>query len=126
MPGRGLTYWIRVIALVGVAYMTVIYPPISQAFVHQSHGHHAHCQCGCGGDVTKCTCHVSSGLTGFSYCDVSLNVIVPVLLPTINPVAVSPTLLTPFQGEMPRTCAQTLQTQEYFPAIDHPPERLFV
>ena len=124
MAVKRLTWWLRLMATVGVVYMTVIYPPISQAFVHQSHGHHAHCQCGCGGDVTKCTCHVSSGITGFSYCEVSLNVILPLALPTINPVESTPVTLTPYQGEIPRACAEPFSPQEYFPAIDHPPKSL--
>ncbi len=121
MAGQRWKWWLRLLALIGMAYMTVIYPPVSQAFVHQSHGHHAHCQCGCGGVVTKCTCHVASGITGFSYCDVSLNVILPLALPTMNPVDASPTILTPFQGEIPRTCAEPFTPQEYFPPIEHPP-----
>ncbi len=108
--------------LIGLFYVLIIYPPISQSLVHSGghHGHHMHCQCGCEGDVSKCVCHVTSGLTGFSYCDTSLNLIFP-FVPVLQLKQEMETMVQrPVVAHMPYS-DEHLSLPLICKSIDHPP-----
>ncbi len=82
-----------------------------------------YCNCGCNGDMTKCTCDNEAGLIGFTHCSSRMSTIVPVVMDlTAKLMFLENLLLIPDKQTLVRPKNDFLSTPVLQSDIYHPPE----
>ena len=82
MVTRNKQFFFSLFWITAILYVTIAVPVIqfaisqSRAIPHFKH----YCDCGCGGDPTKCTCDQHAGTVGFTHCSTRLNTLVPMVI----------------------------------------------
>ena len=59
-------------SLLGMIYVLIAYPVVNYLYPYpqqRTESHEHKCPCGCQGDMNKCSCHKTSGIVGFRFCD---------------------------------------------------------
>ncbi|MGD9898737.1 MAG: hypothetical protein AB7T22_06375 [Calditrichaceae bacterium] len=104
--------------------MTLI-PVIQEAFREaEALPHLVHyCNCGCNGDISKCTCDEEAGLIGFTHCASRMHSIVPVVMDlTAKLMFLENLLLIPDKQTLIRPKNDFLSIPVLQRDIYHPPE----